>query len=588
MQVTHNDRTINADHHAPLAIGNGALSLLVDEFGATRPRKFLRDRISTGIWIAGIRYDKPCFPLVSFGGFSDTCAENSKLEHWSQTFDITGAAVECCCDYSDGTGLRTRIWTPFGHNFVVIEKEILRQGPGPVAECYSFAPSRTRLTPAGDTATEYEIDTFLPLDGRISFFAVDGEAVFSRHAETISGVMRTDRVVFVLAFDADSEMYARSHRIEELRALHEADWQNFWTESTVPENLPERMKLVAKTSEYHLRISSTDWSIPVGIYPSHWEGKYFGFDVYFCVMGLLRSGHAALAAKVPRYYAEQLTEARKRNYFYFGRYGSAARYPWEGIELPLEGARSGFWLEHVFHMTHIGLSAAACAETLNDRQYTLECAYPVMRGCAEFFRLHQVYKSDDGRCIIGKCTDLERLGAGRENPFMTSCGAITLFNKTADMAERLGCDAELVREWREMAAGLRSTLPQDETRYLPYPGCNEPSIALFSGLYPYEVLDPKDRKLQQSIDWFCSSERQFGNMYPVGDALCIWYAGWKALALLRQGAQDEARALVRSMAEATGNFGEVFEIYETGHHPWFTTAEGIYLQSVCECFYVKD
>ena len=257
-----------------------------------------------------------------------------------------------------------------------------------------------------------------------------------------------------------------------------------------------------------------------------------------------------------------------------------------GLEIPLqvEGTTGGFWLEHVFHMTHIGLSAEACARSLQDPDYTKNIAYPVMRGCAEFFRLHQVYHIPGRGYIIGKCTDLERLGPGRENPFMTSCGAIALFRKTALMAEELGCDSDLVKEWREMADGLLLTLPQNGENYLCYPNCPDPSIALFSGLYPYEVLDPGDPKLQKGIDWYCRNERKFGNMYPGGNSLCIWYAGWKALTLFRQGKKEEARNLVNFMAESTGQFGEVFEIYETLNHPWFTTAEGIYLQSLCECF----
>ena len=586
MQVTHTDKTIKYDHYTPLAVGNGSLSLLVDERGSADGRKFCSNKIASGIWIAGIRYDKFLFPLVPFGKFRDSCSENEKLISWSQTFDITGASVESVCCYDSGTELRTKVWTPFGHNIIVIEKEILQEGNAPVAELYSFSPYRTQVKPVDDNTVSFEIDTFSPVSGEISFFALEGDAVFTRNGDTVSGVMRSRKVVFALTFDAGSGEYAKARSAAQLRAEHERDWQNFWAESKVPANLPERLELAARTSEYHLRISSTDWSIPTGIYPSHWDGKYFGFDVYFAVMGLLRSGHVRLASKVPRHYFNMLETAIRRNYRYFGKESGAARYYWVGLELPIqvEGTGGGFWLEHVFHMTHIGLTAANCAEALNDPEYTRKIVYPVMRGCAEFFRLHQVYSLDGKRYIIGKCTDLERLGAGRENPFMTSCGAVALFRKTADMADSLGCDAEVAAEWRKIADGLLLTLPDNGENYLPYPGCPDPSIALFSGLYPYEVLDPADPKLQKGIDWFSHNEREFGNMYPSGNAICIWYAGWKALTLLRQGKKQEARDIVSYMAESTGQFGEVFEIYETVDHPWFTTAEGIYLQSLCECF----
>lgn len=587
MQVTHTDQTIQFDHYAPLAVGNGSLSLLIDETGCARGKKYCRNRITSGIWTAGIRYDSFLYPLVPFGNFWDSCVENDVLAGWSQTFDITGATVESICRYESGSRIRTKIWTPFGHDLIVIEKEILEEGPLPVTEFYSFAPRRTTLKVIDENTTSFEIDTFSPVKGEISFFALEGEALFTRKGEKISGLMQSKKVTFVITFNAESREYVKGRSLKELELEHSRDWQSFWAESKVPENLPERLELAARTSEYHLRISSTRWSIPTGIYPSHWDGKYFGFDVFFSVMGLLSSGHTNIAAKVPRHYFNLLETAQKRNYWYCGGPpGSAAKYYWVGLEIPLqvEGTGGGFWLEHVFHMTHIGLSAEKCARALKDPEYTSQIAYPVMRGCAEYFRLHQVYKLEGKGYIIGKCTDLERLGAGRENPFMTSCGAIALFRKTAKMAEELNCDADLVKEWREMADGLLLTLPNNGESYLPYPDCPDPSIALFSGLFPYEVLDPADPKLQKGIDWFCKNERKFGNMYPCGNALCIWYAGWKALTLLRQGKKEEARALVSYMAESTGQFGEVFEIYETVDHPWFTTAEGIYLQSLCECF----
>ena len=73
-------------------------------------------------------------------------------------------------------------------------------------------------------------------------------------------------------------------------------------------------------------------------------------------------------------------------------------------------------------------------------------------------------------------------------------------------------------------------------------------------------------------------------MYPVGKSLCTWYAGWKAVTFRRLGETETAKTVVRQMAEETGCFSEVFEIFETGHHPWFCTGEGILLQAVCEAW----
>lgn len=70
-------------------------------------------------------------------------------------------------------------------------------------------------------------------------------------------------------------------------------------------------------------------------------------------------------------------------------------------------------------------------------------------------------------------------------------------------------------------------------------------------------------------------------MYPEGKSLCSWYANWKALTLERLGRRAEARELLEQIAAETGCFRETFEILETGKHPYFTTAEGIFLEAIC-------
>jgi len=71
-------------------------------------------------------------------------------------------------------------------------------------------------------------------------------------------------------------------------------------------------------------------------------------------------------------------------------------------------------------------------------------------------------------------------------------------------------------------------------------------------------------------------------MYPVGKSLCTWYITWKAIVFIRLGRLSEAERLLKSAAEAPGCLSEIYEIYELGMHPWFTTAEGAFLQAVTE------
>ena len=94
--------TIDMKHYVPAALGNGALSLLVDRRGSSRTRSFCGDQIRTGIQMAGGRYDKPNFPLIPFGYFFDPFEDEEPL-NWRQTFDITGAKFDTECAYRDGS-----------------------------------------------------------------------------------------------------------------------------------------------------------------------------------------------------------------------------------------------------------------------------------------------------------------------------------------------------------------------------------------------------------------------------------------------------------------------------------------------------
>ena len=68
-----------------------------------------------------------------------------------------------------------------------------------------------------------------------------------------------------------------------------------------------------------------------------------------------------------------------------------------------------------------------------------------------------VEEKEKGRFIIGKCTDLERLGAACENPFMTTCGAIALFRAAAEAAELPLLPADI-----ELVASLPPNGPEEE------------------------------------------------------------------------------------------------------------------------------
>lgn len=585
LRITCTKSGVGEKTYCPNAIGNGDLSLLVDYRGATQPCNY-GPHARTGIWRAGIRNNRPGWDLVSFGWWEHCLEQAGDIVDWSQTLMVTEAATATETVYANGATVSTVAYCLLDCNVVVLKVKL--SGAESFKMHYHFAPERTTTVPLDACRTAYQIDTFDNPCGTIAFLCKNAEATVRRTRDDIWYDCPAGDYVFCLAFDAEAETVARTLDEAALWQRQQAAWQNYWNESTLPaDKLPPQVLRAARTSEYHLRVSSTKWSIPTGIYPAHWQGRYFAFDEFYCLGGLLAAGHYATAKKIPEFRFSHLEVARFRAYHYFKSSGPAARFVWETLEAPgVEGSPGGFWLDHIFHEANIALGAWQCYQFARDLDFLRDTGYPLIKACAEFFRIFYVEERPGGRIIIGRCTDLERLGAARENPFMTTCGAIATFRAAAQAARALQCDENLAQQWETTAAQLQAHLPKNEegTAYIPYPGCTEKSIALLSGLYPYPCLPADDACQRAGIDSFVATESQFGNMYPVGKSLCTWYAGWKALAFCRLGEKDIAKTVVEQMCADTGCFSEVFEICETGHHPWFTTGEGALLQAICEVY----
>ena len=200
-----------------------------------------------------------------------------------------------------------------------------------------------------------------------------------------------------------------------------------------------------------------------------------------------------------------------------------------------------------------------------------------------------VYRDGD-RLYIGKCTDLERLGAAAENPFMTSCGAIKLLECCADASEILNIDEDYRLECRYVASKLRESLPVENDMYVPLVNCKQKSIAVFAGKYPFNAIDASDDKLTKSWKDFEINGAKYGNMYVRGKGISSWYACWKAEAYARANMGKEAQAALESSYRSAGVFGELYEINEPGVRwkPWFTTASGMFISSVNEMLLQSD
>jgi hypothetical protein len=605
--------------YVPPLVSNGNLSMLVDYQGGQTQRAYAK--MTPCIWWAGRRYGPPRDRLVPFGHFTQQLTCNgqtfSSPTRWSQTLDTRQALTTTRCDYGDLLQVETTVFVPLDRDLVAVRKRLTPKSPAArsarIAFQYRFTPSGAKNVPpwrtvatgvwnADTTSVDvaYQVDGHRLYDGAVALFCdraataqIDKQA-YTLTADVALDAARPAEITFYLAFadSVDGRSYrqrvaqlraaARSLGFDGLFASHRRLWGEYWAQSQVAVPLP-RIGRAYCTAQYFLRANATRWSFPVGIFDTHWAGRYFGWDEMFCYLGLASSNHLDIARRVPEFRFGCLRQALYRTSHYFKNtisYG--ARYPWETLEDGSEAAPPGFWHDHVFHMSNIALCSWFQYLYTGDRAYLKEKGYPVVRECATFFQKQMVYEDSNGSMFLGKCTDLERLGPTRQNPFMTSCGAIFAMEAAARAAQVLGVDVDQAATWTRMAAKLRQSLPHNGDQYVPYAGCPERSIAVLGGVFPYPVLDPRSPLQKNAIYDFVKNCGAFGNMYPVGNSVSAWYGAWMANALAPLGDRSEAVNRLAQVAQGTGCFAEIFEINEPTvvMHPWFSTAAGNYVYAL--------
>ena len=126
---------------------------------------------------------------------------------------------------------------------------------------------------------------------------------------------------------------------------------------------------------------------------------------------------------------------------------------------------------------------------------------------------------------------------------------------------------------------------------MPFLGCEQRSIGVFSGKYPFDVLENGDEMMLNAWNDYVANEEQFGNMYSMGGGVSSWYAAWKAAANARAGFSDKAYQYAKQSCLSVGVFCEMFEINEPGrvmYRPWFTTAAGVFMCAVNDMLLQSD
>ena len=599
--------------YCPPLASNGDLNMLVDWWGGQGTNAYFN--LKTEIYWQGRRGVAREARLFAFGRFNPVMSidgtETGLPRTWTQTLDITNAIVETVGEYA-GIEASTKVFCALHRNVIAVRRTFrASDGTAHKIVCgldYEISP-HDRLV--GSWREDGNIRRYVGrtyghrvTDFTISVMAADGGGV-SRKISLAPGETRTVDwfIVFTDTFELEevgesdavrakkrtaSPPLDRARKLcREVQALgfdglfaeHARRWRTYHAESfvRVPDAKIQRMYDVA---QYHLRCNAGRWGFPVGIFPHHWQGKYFGFDETYMHDGLVAAGHFDVAQRSPDWRFAVMDWALKRQGYYQkpGKYG--ARWMWMSLEDgDIDVAGIGFWQDHIFAMGTIARSAWTQYRYSRNLAWLAAKGYPIIRNCALFYRNNWVFEDGNGVAHIGRCTDLERLGPSRDRAFLTTCGAIYALRAAADAAGLLSTNAVESADFRAVADRLVKGLPvsADGTRYVAYEGCTEESVGTLGGLYPFPVFSSSDTLQANAARHFIAQGRAAGNMYPMGSKVCPWYAGKMAASMIVLGDRQEPYRWLSEAASAQGLFGETWEINEPGvrFHPWFTTASGM-------------
>lgn len=605
--MSYNSRNLEKyqEYVAPI-LGNGEMALQVDYEGgmaSERRSQKICHNPSMKIWWAGRRdADHTLLPFGYFGQKLVVENEQAKLRQYAQELDTQRAVITSECEYNGGIGITSAVAIHHDHNLIMVNRSIDCEKDTRYIFEYvldnqdRYFQQQACVCPDGSIAIAYT--TAWNRRGIIRLFSDARmkveikDHVYSMACDIVKG--KREIACYLLFCDnVDTNDYmdvSESIRIDvikrgfgQLLEEHSAGWENYYAEGFAKTD-DMRINEVYRTAQYHLKCYTTPWSIPVGLCDALWQGRYFAFDEFYMLMALLSSNHINAAYRIPLFRAAGLKKAIKR--------GSAAssiqeaHYPWETLETGDEGCSPGYWCDHVFHMACIACGEYYYYQFTGDKQFLRDKGYPVIKACASFYINHMLYEVSDGRLIVGKCTDLERLGSSVANAYMTTCGVIKTQKIFCEMAELLGIDLAMASECADKAERLMEALPNDGEKYIPYEGCTEVSVGLMGGLYPFDVVEKSSSLQRRGIQSYLLSEYEKGNMYAVGNGVCPWYMAWKAIVHERLEEVDNAYSAIKRAADNAGNFAEMYEINDisgnTIYRPWFATAAGMFIQAVNE------
>ncbi|UKI32377.1 MAG: hypothetical protein L6W00_01905 [Lentisphaeria bacterium] len=140
MKLNYSQTDAAARRYVPVALGNGDLSFQIDGGGAMEQREYCG--MTPDVVRAGIRYDFPQFPLISFGSFQQELPGTPAIAGFLQEFDPETGLCRCRTDYADGSRLDTTVFCHLRLNLIVIRKS------GPPRKIHGSASSTGSRHPA--------------------------------------------------------------------------------------------------------------------------------------------------------------------------------------------------------------------------------------------------------------------------------------------------------------------------------------------------------------------------------------------------------------------------------------------------------
>lgn len=270
-----------------------------------------------------------------------------------------------------------------------------------------------------------------------SYIGVVGD---TSHPEVVAGALRTAH-------------YGAARTAERLRNLNRETWDDRWQARIIVDGAKKEEQEALDAGLFYM-LSSTHTSSRNGVSADGYSSLEYGgrmlWDVDFWMVPALALLSAPAAGAVTEFRARTLDMA-KRNAGLYGYKG--AQYPWEAASSDGHDASVTPTGESDQHVTlDVALGVLATARALNDTDYNMETAFPVVREVATWL------------CSRGEWSSrgFELLHMdGPSNTNFFNMAALLVLQGALQLAELMPAgfvDAKKVKLWRRTYSGMVLTI----------------------------------------------------------------------------------------------------------------------------------